>query len=80
MDTVSLVEAQAQLSQLIDRVAVGEAIAITRHGRPVALLTRPTEPLRPISLEALQAVTAAMPQQTESAESFIRAMRDEDRY
>lgn len=80
MDTISLADAETQLGALIDRIAVGNSVAITRDGRPVALLTRADSPLQPISLDALRAVTAAMPEQGESAGSFIRTMRDEDRY
>ena len=36
--TVSLYEAKTQLSHLVDRVARGDDIVITRHGRPVARL------------------------------------------
>lgn len=33
-------EAKTHLSELLDRVARGERIVITRHGTPVATLTR----------------------------------------
>lgn len=66
-DTISIADAEAQLGALIDRVAVGASVAITRDGRPVALLTRTNGALQPISLDALRAVTAAMPEQGESA-------------
>jgi len=39
--TVSLSDAQATLPALLDRVADGEEITITRHGIPVALVIRP---------------------------------------
>jgi len=38
MSTVSLEEAQAHLPELIDQLAAGEAIIITRSERPVAQL------------------------------------------
>jgi prevent-host-death family protein len=38
MDTVSIVEAKTHLTRLLDRVAAGEQITITRHGTPVARL------------------------------------------
>jgi hypothetical protein len=34
-------EARAALPQVLDRVADGEAVTITRHGRPVAVVVRP---------------------------------------
>jgi prevent-host-death family protein len=39
--TVSLSDAQATLPALLDRVAHGEEITITRHGVPVAVVIRP---------------------------------------
>ena len=46
MESVGSFEAKTHLSQLLDRVAQGESIAITRHGEPVALLVpvRPGDP------------------------------------
>ncbi len=43
MATVGAFEAKTHLSQLLDRVAKGETITITRHGTPVANLV-PIEP------------------------------------
>lgn len=41
MSTVSVTDARAALPELLDRVAAGEEVAITRHGRQVAVLIRP---------------------------------------
>jgi prevent-host-death family protein len=38
METVGIFEAKTHLSELLERVAQGEAFTITRHGRPVAKL------------------------------------------
>ncbi len=38
---VSFTEVRADLARVLDRVAEGEEITITRHGRPVAVLVRP---------------------------------------
>jgi prevent-host-death family protein len=38
MDSVGAFEAKTHLPRLLDRVASGESLTITRHGRPVALL------------------------------------------
>jgi prevent-host-death family protein len=40
MASVGILEAKTQLSGLIDRVAKGEEITITKHGKPVARLVR----------------------------------------
>jgi prevent-host-death family protein len=38
MDTVGTFEAKTHLTRLLDRVAAGEQITITRHGNPIARL------------------------------------------
>jgi len=43
METVGAYEAKTHLSKLLERVARGERITITRHGVPVAVL-QPPEP------------------------------------
>ncbi len=41
MVTVGAYEAKTNLSKLLDRVAKGERIVITRHGVPVAVMQQP---------------------------------------
>jgi len=41
MDTVGLFDAKTHLSALLERVAQGEKITITKHGTPVAILVPP---------------------------------------
>ena len=43
MREVGAFEAKTHLSALLDEVASGETIIITRHGRPAARLTAPYE-------------------------------------
>lgn len=38
MDRIGAYEAKTHLPRLLDRVAAGETLTITRHGRPVARL------------------------------------------
>ncbi|MCJ2060050.1 type II toxin-antitoxin system prevent-host-death family antitoxin [Methylobacterium sp. J-048] len=80
MDAITLADAKAQLSTLVDRVEAGDSIEITGRGKPVARLTAVTKPRKPIDLALLQALTAAMPPQSESAVDLVRSMRDSDRY
>lgn len=44
-DTVGSYEAKTHLPALLDRVARGESITITKHGKPVAQLV-PVQPAR----------------------------------
>ena len=46
MKTVGAFQAKTQLSLLLDQVEKGEVVTITRHGRPVAMLT-PVAPAQP---------------------------------
>ena len=39
--TMTASEARAALPELLDRVATGEEVTITRHGHPVAVVVRP---------------------------------------
>jgi prevent-host-death family protein len=80
MDVISLAEAKAHLSELVDRVEAGESIDITRRGKPVARLSAVARPRKPVDIVLLQSLTATMPPQAESAADLIRAMRDDDRY
>jgi prevent-host-death family protein len=40
MDVVNIYEAKTRFSQLVDKAAAGEDVIISRHGRPVARITR----------------------------------------
>lgn len=79
MDAISLAEAKAHLSELVDRVEAGDSIEITRRGKPVARLTAVARPRQRIDASLLQALTETMPQ-TDSAAALVRDMRDGDRY
>ena len=80
MNTVSLADAKAHLSELVAQAASGEVVCITRRGKPVARLTAVHTPRRSVALETLRALTESMPIQTETAGDFVRKMRDGDRY
>jgi prevent-host-death family protein len=80
MNTVSLTDAKAHISELVSQAASGEAVCITRRGKPVAKLTAVQAPRRPIDLAAFRTLTDSMPIQTETAGESIRRMRDGERY
>lgn len=80
MYRITLADAKAHLSELVDRVEAGDSIDITRRGRPVARLTAVTTPRRRIDAAQLQFLTATMPPQTQEAADVVRSMRDDDRY
>jgi prevent-host-death family protein len=80
MDTVSVADAKAHLSELIERVSKGETVQITKRGKPVAQLTAIAKPKKPIDIELLRSVSSKSPMQPESAGDFMRRMRDDYRY
>ena len=54
MEAVNIYQAKTQLSQWVDRAAAGEEIVISRHGKPVARLTRLAEPQRTLRFGLLK--------------------------
>lgn len=78
MVTVSLVEAKAHLSELLDKVEGGETVVITRHGKPVANVTAAAQPRQPIPFKELAEFRARMPKLRKSSAQLIREMRDEE--
>lgn len=78
--SINLAEAKARLSELTERAAQGETVLITRHGRPIAQLTKPKAKRKAINLNTLRHITKNQPRQSESAGEFIRRMRNSDRF
>jgi prevent-host-death family protein len=77
MLTITLVEAKAHLSELLDKIETGEEVTITRNGRPVAHLTAVKQPKQPVRSRA--AFRARMPRLRKSSAVLLREARDEER-
>ena len=77
MDTVSLAEAKAQLSKLLDRVESGKDVVITRHGRAVARVIAAERPKEPVDVDGLAEFRKSMPPWRKSSAELIREMRDD---
>lgn len=56
MRTVGSYEAKTHLPRLLDEVAMGESITITKHGVPVAVLVPPASLRRPAVGEVIDAL------------------------
>lgn len=83
MRTLSIAEAKAHLSAVVDSVEAGEEVVITRHGRPVARIVAesPARNRDPAEVLAEQrAFLAAQPARSERAADTVRRMRDADRF
>lgn len=77
MATVGVYEAKTHLSRLLDRVARGERVIITRHGVPVAQLG----PVEDATLDERRRAIAALRAfgRGRRAEGSLREMIDEGR-
>lgn len=74
---VSVAEAKAHLSELLDRVERGEEIVITRRGKPVAKVSGLRRKLEPIDWDEIDRIRESMPFQETPSVELIRQMRDE---
>ncbi len=54
MESVGTYEAKTHFSKLLERVAAGERITITKHGVPVAVLQPPEAPRKRTAKEAIE--------------------------
>ena len=80
MREVGTYKARAHFSALLDEVALGETIIITRHGRPVAQLTASEEANREASVAAAASTLRRLRRRIGRATSAdILQMRDEGR-
>jgi prevent-host-death family protein len=78
MASVGVYEAKTHLPKLLDRVAGGEVITITRHGTPVAVLRPPSEIVRPAPRTAIATIREFRARHSLGA-ATIRDLIDEGR-
>jgi prevent-host-death family protein len=76
MRTVSLADAKAHLSELLNIVEAGEEIVITRHGRAVARVSPPEREKQPLPLKRLATLRGAVPPWTEPSVNRVSQLRD----
>ena len=70
-----MAEAKSQLSSLLDAVEAGQAVVITRRGKPIAELV-PRCAVRDL-LPQLQALRDALPEQKTSGVETMQVLREE---
>ena len=75
MVQVSVAEAKTRLSSLLDAVEAGEAVVITRRGKPIAELV-PRFTVRNL-LPHLATLRGSLPEQAINGVETIRSLRDE---
>ena len=74
MESVGAFEAKSHLSALLDRVAKGERITITRHGVPAALLVPVVEAPAKLAHHEIVEKMRALRAQVKPDEMSIREM------
>lgn len=74
---VTVAEAKTQLSSLLDAVEAGQAVVITRRGKPIAELV-PRCAVRDL-LPQLQALRDSLPEQQASGVEVMLLLREESR-
>lgn len=81
MTEVGSFEAKTHLPQLLERVAKGERIIITKRGKPVAMLVPPPPESRPNVKEVVKAMLAFRDKEgpTLGKELTIRGLVEEGR-
>ena len=77
MVQVTVAEAKTKLSSLLDAVEAGEAVVITRRGKPIAELV-PRIRVRDL-LPQLAALREALPEQQVNGVETMRLLRDDSR-
>ncbi len=75
MKQVTVAEAKAQLSSLLDAVESGQPVVITRRGKAIAELV-PRHAVRDL-VPQLQALRNSLPHQATSGVETMRALRDD---
>ncbi len=77
METVSVAEAKAHLSELLSRIERGAEIVVTRRGQPIAKITPVIVAKRPVP--SLASFRADVPWPATSASEVLRRLRGESR-
>lgn len=79
MSAYSVAQAKAHLSALLDQVARGESVTLTKRGKPVARIIpaeqRPEKPK--LDLRALEQFRSKLPKSRVDSVTTMRKMRDE---
>jgi prevent-host-death family protein len=79
MDTVGSFEAKTHLAALLDRVAKGETIIISRHGVPAAKLAPIGSPEEPLSHQQIVNEMRALRKRVKPGNMSVRKMVEQGR-
>lgn len=77
METISVADTKAHLSELLDRIEKGEELVVTRRGRPVARLSPVKSRKKPFP--SLAKFRSEIPHLKTSGSEVLRIIREDDR-
>ena len=77
MRTISVAEAKAHLSEILNQVLAGEEITITRRGQAIAKIEAIKQPLKPIP--DMKKFRESFPRTEISSMEILRQLREEGR-
>lgn len=80
MRIITLAAAKAQLSAVLDDVAAGQQVVITRRGRPVARIVAEPAPLKRAASAWVSGLRGFVEAQPKASGSAVADMRDRERY
>jgi prevent-host-death family protein len=78
MDSFSVAETKAHLSDILDRIEAGERITVTRRGTPIAMITPVGDKATAATVDwrAISEFRKTLPKSDVSAAALVRKMRD----
>jgi prevent-host-death family protein len=76
MHAMSLAQAKARLSELLNAVESGQEVVITRHGRPVARVLPAGVAKQALPLARLAKLRKRLPAREGSSADLLRELRD----
>lgn len=80
MRIITLADAKAHLSAVLDDVAAGQQVVITRRGRPVARIVAEPAPRKRAASAWVAGLQGFVEAQPRSGGSSVADMRDRERY
>ena len=80
MRIITLANAKAHLSTVLDDVAAGQQVVVTRRGRPVARIVAEPAPRKRSASAWVQGLRSFVEAQPKAAGTAVAAMRDAERW
>jgi prevent-host-death family protein len=80
MRVITLADAKAHLSAVLDDVAAGEQVVVTRRGRPVARIVPERAPARRAASSWIEGLRGFVEAQPKAGGCSVADMRDSERY